>query len=654
MTPSEDHTKLPPETAINVPTGPVVRYQALRSADGQLIDFRLVLLTDAARQLWQHPQVDLTGLLLSELYIHHDAQFLIRQFALVADSGRSVRIDETFRWLQGEEAPHGALLISAWDDGVWVRYGPDTDRLIAEKKIKQAEFNLTILDSVQTAVSAYDAVRDERGQLIDFRITLVNAVLLVQAGRSEAEVVGCLLTETFPGAIPTGVLTRCIAVVETGQNQQYELHYDHDGLDVWVLGAISPFGDGVVIASTDITQQRRAEQEKQQLAEFNRTVLDTITTAVAAYDAVRDAGGQLIDFRFTLVNQAFVKQVGRPEAELVGCLLTDAFPGTLQSGTFDQYLLSLETGQLQRREAHYTHDGLDIWVASSIMPYGDGVVASWVDITQRKQAEIAMREQQQQLEIVNFDLKRSNESLDSFAYIASHDLQEPLRKMTSFTDILHHQYAGQFDANATDILRRINASAERMKLLIQDLLAYSRIDAKLAAFKPIDLAKLIHDLQEEDLWASLRQHKGTINLNGLPTLTADPLLMRQLFQNLLTNALKFCRSGIAPVVTVSSRVINRADLPADLPIANLPDVNPAFHEIAVADNGIGFDPKYVDRIFQVFQRLHGRTQYPGSGIGLSICQKIVERHGGAITARSVPGEGSTFLVYWPVALVVSR
>lgn len=216
--------------------------------------------------------------------------------------------------------------------------------------------------------------------------------------------------------------------------------------------------------------------------------------------------------------------------------------------------------------------------------------------------------------------------------------------------MLATQYANQFDTEPTDIIRRINASAIRMRLLIHDLLAYSQVQTRQDLFKPVDIAGLIQELQEHELWETIYQRKAEIHLAELPLVMADQSQMRQLFQNLLSNAIKFCAGDVIPVVSISSRLVDRADVPIGLiyKSAKMKSSGARFAEISITDNGIGFDMKYLDRIFQVFQRLHGRSEFTGSGIGLAICHKIVERHGGTITASSQPGKGSTFQVYLPL------
>ena len=220
---------------------------------------------------------------------------------------------------------------------------------------------------------------------------------------------------------------------------------------------------------------------------------------------------------------------------------------------FELYKQVLETGEMQQTEVPLNNR----WYHFSMARFGEGIIVSTQDIT-------PMHKYRHQLEIANYELQRSNESLQSFAFITSHDLQEPLRKITSFADVLHTRHGGQFDAETTDIIRRINGSAERMRLLIQDLLAYSRVETHRETFKPIELTKLIQGLQQEELWVAMHQSKAVINLGELPTLVADPMQMRQLFQDLLSNAIKFCPNGVMPVITISSRIVDKAEVPVGL------------------------------------------------------------------------------------------
>jgi PAS domain S-box-containing protein len=246
-----------------------------------------------------------------------------------------------------------------------------------------------------------------------------------------------------------------------------------------------------------------------------------------------------------------------------------------------------------------------------------GLTMSLMDITDQKRVQAR--------------LEQSNRELESFASVASHDLQEPLRKIQTFSDRLKATCSEALGPEGRDYLERMNNAATRMRGLIDDLLSFSRVSSKAQAFVRVDLAEVARGVVE-DLEACSTQAGATITLGELPELEADPPQMRQLLQNLLSNALKFRRDDVAPVVSIRATV------------------EPEGRRVMllVEDNGIGFDEKYHDRIFNVFQRLHGRGKYEGTGIGLAICRKIAERHGGTIRARSTPGQGSTFIVSLPL------
>jgi PAS domain S-box-containing protein len=237
------------------------------------------------------------------------------------------------------------------------------------------------------------------------------------------------------------------------------------------------------------------------------------------------------------------------------------------------------------------------------------------------------------------ELRRSNEELEKFAYVASHDLQEPLRKIQAFGDRLLRKSRDALDAQGRDYLDRMLSSATRMRTLINDLLAFSRVATQNRPFVPVDLNGVLAGVLE-DLEDRLAQSQGRVQSAPLPTVNADPVQFRQLFQNLIGNALKFARPGAPPLVTIAATPLAEVPDSADPP----PLPGRSGWRLAFADNGIGFEQQHEKRIFELFQRLHGRQEYEGTGIGLAICRKIVERHGGAIRALGRPGEGATFIV----------
>lgn len=259
-----------------------------------------------------------------------------------------------------------------------------------------------------------------------------------------------------------------------------------------------------------------------------------------------------------------------------------------------------------------------------------GIASLAQDVTTRTRAEA-------DLQLFATRLQLSNRELQDFASVASHDLQEPLRKIQAFGDRLRTKCKDTLSLEGQDYLDRMQSAAGRMQILINDLLAFSRVTTKAQPFVAINLSEVLQEVLS-DLEVQLQRVGGQIEVTTLPTIEADPLQMRQLLQNLISNALKFHQPGVPPVVKIEGQ---RLQAPGTLG-------RDRRCQITVSDNGIGFDEKYLDRIFTVFQRLHGRSEYEGTGVGLAICRKITERHGGTITARSQPGQGTTFIVTLPI------
>jgi light-regulated signal transduction histidine kinase (bacteriophytochrome) len=250
----------------------------------------------------------------------------------------------------------------------------------------------------------------------------------------------------------------------------------------------------------------------------------------------------------------------------------------------------------------------------------------------------------EELEAANRLLSRSNDNLQQFAYVASHDLQEPLRKIQQFGNLIQLRQGNySLDVEATGYIERMQSAASRMSTLIRDILAYSRIDTHQESSQPVSLNQVIAEVRT-NLELLINETGAVLTVDELPTIPGDFAQLSQLFQNLLSNALKFRKEDVTPVLEVLVAQVPANQFPVDAPSVRLAKT---YYRIDVKDNGIGFDTKYVDRIFQVFQRLHGKGEYAGTGIGLAICQRVATNHGGTITAHSEPDRGSTFSVYLP-------
>lgn len=341
------------------------------------------------------------------------------------------------------------------------------------------------------------------------------------------------------------------------------------------------------------------------------------------------------------VNQSLCDIVGYAAAEL----LASDFQAITHPADLDldlmyvQQLLAGERRTYQMEKRYIHKQGHLIWVLLSVSLVRDAqqqplyFISQIEDVSDLKQAD-------QQLQQLNTQLQKSNKELESFAFIASHDLKEPLRTVRNFSTLLQLTCGDSLSESGIDYLRRIEQATQRMQTLIDDLLQLSRVATKAAPFTTVDLnqvlAQVVANLQEQ-----IARTGGTIHAERLPLIQADPGQMTQLWQNLVSNALKFHRDT-PPIV----RIYPQPDPghPGDLSRGPTHGI-----QLWIEDNGIGFDPKYCDRIFGAFERLHGRHEYDGTGMGLAICKKIVERHGGTITAQSSPGQGATFIVTLPEA-----
>lgn len=437
------------------------------------------------------------------------------------------------------------------------------------------------------------------------------------------EIIGRNYSCFFPPAAiaagrPEGILR--LAALH-GRHQEQSLRVRKDGTQF--------------LADITLTALRNAEGTLQGFAEFSHDLTENramearyrglLEAAPDAMVVVNEAGD------IVLLNVQAEKQLGYRRDELIGQPVTNIIPEgfaerLIADGTrsaADALAQQIGTGiELVALRKDGTEFAIEIMLSPLESSEGTLITAAIRDISVRNAAEL-------QLATALDELRRSNQELEHFAYVASHDLQEPLRMVSSYTQLLARRYAGQLDADADEFIGYAVDGATRMQRLIQDLLAYSRVGTKAHDFTPTPSGRAL-ERALANLRASIEESGAIVTADELPQVVADEAQLVQLFQNLVGNSIRYQQSGSVAHIHVSCA-------PAD---------NDTWR-FSVRDNGIGIDSQYFDRIFGMFQRLHGRDEYAGTGIGLAICKKIVERHGGTLTVESEPGHGSTFFFDLP-------
>ncbi|KCZ71447.1 PAS domain S-box [Candidatus Methanoperedens nitroreducens] len=424
----------------------------------------------------------------------------------------------------------------------------------------------------------------------------------------------------------------------------------------------TPSGRLRMVIIRDITERKRTEEE---LIKSNKRITDILESINDGFFALDN------DWNYTYLNKLSAAKVGLEPKDLIGQNFWKRFPHVIGTA-FEKNLREAKLkGEVKRFEMQSIRNPAE-WHGFSVFPSAEGISVYWQDITERKQAEEALRKAHDELELRvqerttelvatnealqaeitqrkqaeealrraydeleirvqerTAELARSNAELEQFAYIASHDLQEPLRMVSGFTQILARRYKGKLDKSADEFIDYIVDGATRMQRMIEDLLAYSRVGTRGKPFEPTNLEDVFSQAMV-NLKIAIEENGAVVTHDPLPTVMADPTQIAQLLQNLISNAIKFRKREEPPCVHISFKREKGEWL------------------FSVQDNGIGISPEFMDDLFQLFQREHATSEYSGTGIGLATCKKIVERHSGRIWAESVQGRGSTFYFTIPV------
>jgi PAS domain S-box-containing protein len=496
----------------------------------------------------------------------------------------------------------------------------DAGRARAEEELRASEARFRLLVS---GVKDYGIFALDR----DGRVATWNAGAERISGYLAGEIIGRHFSCFYPPEIiESGLPQRELeTAAKEGRFEEEGIRLRKDGSRFWANVVITPLWDssgslsGFSKVVRDITERKTAEAMLEHERHLFRSLMDTLPDRIYFKDR---------ESRFLHNNRAHLRRFGlKDPAQAAGKSDFDFFPREHAEHAREVEQMVMASGKLSEREERIEWpDGRVEWALVTKMPLRDphgeiiGTFGVSRDITAQRNAEDALKRTLAELE-------RSNTELEQFAYVASHDLQEPLRAVTGCVQLLQKSYGGKLDADADELIRHAVEGAARMRTLISDLLAFSRVGTHGKAFEPTDCNAALYGALA-NLTVALDESRARVTHDPLPTVNADPSQMRQLFQNLVGNGLKF-HGERDPEIHVSARPRDGGWL------------------FSVRDNGIGIEPQYRERIFVIFQRLHTRAEYEGTGIGLAICKRIVERHGGDIWVESEPGRGSTFFFTIP-------
>ena len=479
-----------------------------------------------------------------------------------------------------------------------------------------------------------DLVNDNKTQvgIVDSIDVLVKKVLPVLKKKNIPEMVGTADEALFADlqAIHTAI-KRGLEQEEALLTARGTEVKDFSSVSNTLTWAIAIFAVAIIIIT--FFSQFFVSKRRLWLEGFLESILNTTQNGIVYYKAVRERGN-ITDFRIGFANNAIHHLLGVDPGELRGKKISelDAYAGKTE--LFSVYVKAVETGEPTTLEHLYKHNGNERWLYLSISKLKDGITVAFHDI-----GEIKRYEEELKTNIVA--LEQSNKELEEYAYAASHDLQEPLRKIKTFGSFLRDTEHVRFDEKSRMQLEKILQSADRMSLLIKDLLTFSSLKTK-EEFELTDLSVIFENVLQ-DMEVLIEQKKAIITHDPLPEIEAIPIQINQLFYNLVNNSLKFSKDEIPLHLDVSCKLLTAEEVKY---VQGL-DLGKTYYEIIFSDNGIGFNQEYAAQIFGLFKRLNDKTTYSGSGIGLALCKKVVANHGGIILANGKENVGAQFYIYLP-------
>jgi signal transduction histidine kinase len=627
-------------------------------------DYVLELANEAAFKFWGKRPEEIIGEPILQVLPELLGQGIIELFDLVRTSGKPYTAHEVpvMSLANGKREQHYFNLIyqpyygqnNAVVTGIFTISHDVTEQVLAKRKIEENEAELqkrvtertaaleqqkifisSILEATFDGIYALKAARNAEGQIVDFEYLFANNNIAKVLHLDVKKIIGSSMLELIPENRSNGFFDLFCQLIQTGETVHGETHFVTSDIDNWYEYVVVPIDSETVVVSTkDITEKKSAALQIEEQRNLLNSILKNSSNGISVSKVLRAENGEVIDAITILANEAAIKNIGLPKDIYLSKRATEIEPNILGTPYYQACIRTLDTGEpfMMQYQMETTKRWLELTVSKLDE---DHLIHVFTDVT-------AIKEAQLQLERTVEDLKLSNQNLEEFAYAASHDLKEPMRKIQLFSDRLKASLQQNLSSNDSDMFDRIIKATNRMNTLIDDLLMFSHVSRGAVLEETIDLNQKISRVLE-DLEVEIHEQKAIVTVERLPTIKGHRRQLQQLFQNLIGNAIKYHKHEVNPEVHISCRKITADEA---IPITTATSIED-YYLLEISDNGIGFEPEEADRIFNIFTRLHGNAEYKGTGVGLSIAKKVVENHGGYIWAQSEPGKGSIFSVLLP-------
>ena len=517
------------------------------------------------------------------------------------------------------------------------------------EKLREAESFLNkVLDSSDNIISYYTPIYNDDKEVIDFKLIFSNENIQNVLQKDIVDLELKLMSDILPKNFENGVFELLARCLKNEEAVKFEKKYEFNDKEYWFKTTAVKLDNGVLTTSINTTSEKNAETHlsalNKRLENQNVQLLDnrafltnifkSTSHIVMHLTSIRDTTGKIFDLELKFINDKIQPIIGNIPAEIVSKKASEIFPLIFTNGVFEKLVEAIESTKPVEYETYYDMDDQTVWFHATAIKLGDGVTVTVRDITQ-------VKEKSEQLRLRNLELTRSNTELEAFNRIASHDLQEPLRKIQMFISLITENGKENISSKNQKYFDKIKSAAQRMQALIINLLSYSRIEGKHENFKKVDLNDALNKIKD-DLSVAIEDTSTKITSTKLPKIQGVPYQLEQLLSNLISNAIKYRSLEHKPIIEIRSEKVHQQEIPEDFFKNSV-----YYYKISITDNGIGFSQEHGEKIFEVFQRLHQKAEYSGTGIGLAICKKIIENHHGHIYATGRPKKGSAFVFYLP-------